>query len=214
MFQGLLFSDCSASLPRPRVQNISGDLGDEVYNRFHHYNAASLAHLLALVRYPKQDFPPTKTALMVIDDATVLFPPPSSKPVRWPSTARTGTANLQSTLLSTLSKIAASHNLAVLLNTYVSTRIRSNAGAVLVASHGSKDWDNQLSSRVVLFRDFPPSINGQVAGNSAKDRGELLSRLRYAGIIKAHGASAIDNDMFNDVVSFSLLKVSKVHADW
>jgi hypothetical protein len=119
---------------------------------------------------------------------------------------------LQSTLLSAFGKIAASHNVAVLINSYVSTRIRHTGGAILVATHGSKEWDDQLSSRMVFFRDFPPRTPGKSCCSSLQ-QGDLLAKLRFAGIIKAHGLSAIENDTFNNVVPFSMSNVGDIPHD-
>jgi hypothetical protein len=206
--------DCASSLPRPRLHKVTQNLDGNAEFRFHHFNAPSLAHLLALVHHSKPEFPPNNTALLVIEDVSMLFPPaPSRTGSKVQSTPRTINAALQSTLLNALNKIAASNNVAVLLSTYVSTRMRQTAGALLVATHGSKDWEDQLSSRIIIFRDFPPRIAGKHPYNKLNDQTKSLERLRYAGIIKAHGKSTIEDDMFHDLVPFSISDVGNLPHD-
>lgn len=207
--------DCASSLSTTRLQAAIKTLDEDVQTRFHHYNTPTLAHIIALVHHTTPSFPPDNTALLVIDDVTLLFPPPSkattmntqskSKP-NGPTYALA-----QSTLLTALGKIAASHNVAVLINSYVSTRMRSAGGALLVATHGSKDWDQNLSSRLVFFRDFPPRHVSQQHGKS-KERDEALRHLRFAGIVKAHGMSGVENDMLRNLVPFILSAVCSLPA--
>src|ERR1700761_3797010 len=130
MLFNLLLIDCAASLPHPRLRNKIHYLDEAAIKRFHHYNIPTLAHLLALVHHNKTEFPPRGTSLIVVDDVTVLFPP-SKSVSNPPSTPRPTSVTLQSTLLSAFGKIAASHNVAILINSYVSTRIRHTGGAIL-----------------------------------------------------------------------------------
>jgi hypothetical protein len=205
------FTDCAASLPHARLRNRTHDLDVAFIGRFHHYNTPSLAHLLALIHHNKAEFPPNGTSLFVVDDVTVLFPP--SKPISNPqSTPRATTMTSLSTLLSALGKIAASHNVAILINSYVSTRMRHTGGAILVATHSRKEWDDQLSSRIVFFRDFPPRMPGKPCSSSLYEN-DPLTKLRFAGIIKAHGISAIENDTFNNVVPFTVADVGGIPHD-
>ena len=207
-----LSTDCGASLPRARLrlENLDPN-AKEASNRFHHYNTPSLAHLLALVQHARPDFCPTRTALLVLDDVTVLFPPAAAKPAaKTQSTPRSTNAALQSVLLNALSRIAATCNVAVVINSYVSTRLRQIGVALLAATHSSKEWDEQLASRIVLFRDFPPRV---VSQSKSRMHGNLLGTLRYAGIIKAHGQSAIENDKLSNVVSFSISDVCTAPPD-
>jgi hypothetical protein len=175
----VVWIDCAENLPHPRLEKAMEDIDEDARDRFYRYTTPSLAHLLALVHHAKEDFPPTKTGLIVLDDVTSLFPPPAS-------------TLLQSTLLGALSKLASARQIAVLITSYVSTRVKQTGRASLVASHGSRDWDEKLSSRIVLFRDVGPH-----------------SRLRRAGILKAHGASCVENDQFSEVVAFMVTSVGR-----
>jgi hypothetical protein len=166
------------------------------------------------VHHSRPEFPPKDTALLVVEDVSVLFPPTAPKAgPKGQSTPKTGNTALHSTLLSALNKIAASHNVAVLLSSYVSTRMRQDAGALLVAAQGSKDWDDQLSSRIIVFRDFPPHVTSKQSNKRSSDHAKPLERLRYAGIIKAQGKSTIENDIFHDIVPFSISDVGSLPHD-
>lgn len=191
--------DVASDLPRPRLEAAASD-PKAVEERFHHYFAPSLAHLLALAHHQTPAFPPAGTALIVIDDITHLFPLPVSRSSsKSSSMPRTLTSALQLTLLSDLNRIASSCNLAVLVTSHVSTRVRQPGGALLVAAHGSKDWDDGFSSRFAIFRDFPPST-GAADPN--------LARLRYAGVIKAYGVSKLERDSISEIIPFTVSSVS------
>src|ERR1700744_1714539 len=187
--------DADSDLPRPRLEAAASQV-DSLEDRFHHYFAPSLAHLIALARHQTPKFPPPGTALIVIDDISHLFPLPFSRgSSKTSSTPRTPTPALQLALLSDLNRIASSCNLAVVITSHVSTRVRQPNGALLVAAHGSKDWDDGFSSRLALFRDFPPNVNSPDPN---------LARLRYAGVIKAYGVSKLENDSISDIIPFTI----------
>ena len=190
--------DVASDLPRPRLEAAASQL-ESFEDRFHHHFASSLAHLIALAHHQSPEFPPPGTALIVIDDISHLFPLPYSRgSSKTSSIPRTPTSALQLTLLSDLNRIASSCNLAVVITSHVSTRVRQPNGASLVAAHGSKDWDDGFSSRLALFRDFPPKMD-TVDPN--------LARLRYAGVIKAYGVSKLENDSISEIVPFTLSSV-------
>jgi hypothetical protein len=170
-------------------------------DRFHHYFAPSLAHLIARVHHQTPQFPPPGTALIVIDDVSHLFPllPFSRGSNKTSSAQRSAAAALQLTLLADLNRLASMRNLAVVVTSHVSTRVRQPSGALLVAAHGSKDWDDGFSSRLAIFRDFPPRKE------TTEDASDLnLARLRYAGVIKAYGANKLENDSISDIIPFTI----------
>jgi hypothetical protein len=190
--------DTDSDMPRPRLEAAASQL-ESFEDRFHHHFAPSLAHLIALAHHQTPEFPPPGTALIVIDDISHLFPLPFSRgSSKTSSVPRTPTPALQLTLLSDLNRIASSCNLAVVITSHVNTRVRQPNGALLVAAHGSKDWDDGFSSRLALFRDFPSNVN-TVDPN--------LARLRYAGVIKAYGVSKLENDSITEIVPFTLSSV-------
>jgi hypothetical protein len=201
-------SDTSSPIPRPRFDATVSTSGDDISKRFHHYQTSTLAHLLALVHHPKSNFPPSQTALLVIDAVSTLFPLPSRKPgPKLQSSAPKFAATLlHTTLLTALNRLASVNNFAVLLISQVSTRIRNGAGALLVAAQGSKDWDDGISSQIVMFRDFPPPISF-ISKSKEADDGGFWNRLRYAAIIKVHGVLSLENNMFKDVIPLALTEV-------
>jgi hypothetical protein len=197
-------ADAASNLPRPRLESAGSQLGS-FEDRWHHYFAPSLAHLIALVHHQTPQFPPPGTALIVIDDISHLFPLPFSRSSsKTSSIPRTPTSALQLTLLSDLNRIASSCNLAVVITSHVSTRVRQPNGALLVAAHGSKDWDDGFSSRLAIFRDFPPKMEWKSSG--AEDPN--LARIRYAGVIKAYGVSKLENDSIIEIIPFTLTVVA------
>jgi hypothetical protein len=176
-------------------------------DRFHHHFAPSLAHLIALVHHQTPEFPPSGTSLIVIDDISHLFPVLFSRnSFKTSSTPRTATTSLQLTLLGALNRIASTCNLAVVITSHVSTRVRQPNGALLVATHGSKDWDEGFSSRLAIFRDFPSTVNLNSPLDDTDDPN--LVRLRYAGVIKAYGVSKLENDSFSEVIPFTFSLVA------
>lgn len=196
--------DVASDLPRPRLESAGSQLSS-FEDRFHHYFAPSLAHLIVLVRHQTPKFPPPGTALIVVDDISHLFPLPFSRSSsKTSSIPRTPTSALQLTLLGDLNRIASSCNLAVVITSHVGTRVRHPNGALLVAAHGSKDWDDGFSSRLAIFRDFPPNMESKSSG--AEDPN--LARLRYAGIIKAYGVSKLENDSIIEIIPFTLSLVA------
>ncbi|KAF2673477.1 P-loop containing nucleoside triphosphate hydrolase protein [Microthyrium microscopicum] len=210
----VVWIDCLYSLPLLRLQAASSVTSSDIENKFHRYQAPTLAHLLALVHRQKKGFPPENTALIVLEDVSCLFPlPPAKTPGQKPAgTPMKSTQSiLQSTLLSALSRIASTHNIAVLITSQVSTRIRQFGGALLVTSMSSRDWDEPIASRIVLFRDFPPpSLDKE---EFEEERGPaILQKLRYAGIMKAHGVGMIENDRFKDVYPFSITSTGVVES--
>jgi hypothetical protein len=98
--------------------------------------------------------------------------------------------------------MAAINNIAVLLTSQTITRIRSGLGALLLPAISGSEWDNGISTQLVLFRDWPPRPNTQ-----SNDDIDQWKGIRYAGLIKAKGVLAADDGSFGTVVPFSIEKV-------
>jgi hypothetical protein len=106
-------------------------------------------------------------------------------------------------LVSRLQRLATMNNLVVLLTQQTRMRIRSGAGALLLPALSGVEWDNGVSTQLVLFRDFPPKNSKQ----PDSDLIERWSRLRYVGLIRVNRVSAEENGRFETVVPFSIEKV-------
>jgi hypothetical protein len=197
----------SGSLPEvPRPSR------DEVQSHFHHCAAPTLAHLLALFMHPPASFPPPHTALVVIDSLSTLFDNAYPRNVddrasrnknehtKWAAGRRFAVTN---ELIATLTKVAALHDIALLVLCQTITRVRPGSSALLVPAISGADWDNGISTRLVLFRDWVP---GQ--GKSSSADAARLQKARFAGLLKVNGVVLSDDGGAGNVVPFTVERVS------
>jgi hypothetical protein len=105
-------------------------------------------------------------------------------------------------MVSKLGRMAAVNNLVVLVTSQTITRVRSGLGALLLPAIAGAEWDNGISTQLVLFRDWPPRRNTQSDEDVERWKG-----LRYAGTIKVKGVLAAQDGRFETVVPFSIEKV-------
>lgn len=87
-------------------------------------------------------------------------------------------------LISKISRLAATKNIAILLTSQTTTRIRSETGAVLHPAVSGTAWDTGISTRIVIFRDWFFQ-----ASETASSQGEYIPGVRLAGVMKAKGIS-------------------------
>ena len=87
-------------------------------------------------------------------------------------------------LISKLGKLAATKHLTVLLTSQTTTRVRADTGAVLHPSISGNAWDGGISSRIVLYRDWPTLQDVDVSSQKKRVHGS-----RFAGVVKASGIS-------------------------
>lgn len=184
---------------------------DDIRSRFHHYIAPTLAHLLAVCTAPM--FLPAGTALLVINSVSTLFDSAYPRNTddrsngnknndgKWASNRRFAVMN---DLMSKLGKLAALNNIAVLVTNQTATRIRPGLGAVLLPALSGTEWDNGISTRLVLFRDWPPPAHKDM---SDADR-QQLGKVRYVGAIKVNGVTLAEVGNVGSVVSFTIQAVS------
>ncbi|KAI5195761.1 P-loop containing nucleoside triphosphate hydrolase protein [Aureobasidium subglaciale] len=178
-------------------------------NRFHAYSTPTVAHLLALTLHPPQTFPPPGTSLMIIDDLHAIFEVSyprnrantfsshKSEAARWAAGRRYG---IMATLMSALKKLAALHDMAIVVTTGCATRVRSGSGlgAVLVPGMGGAEWEAGISNRLVMFRDFK-------LGSWAQQQQDFESA-RYIGLQKNNGVAFSDEGETGQVVAFTMSK--------
>lgn len=185
----------------------------EPQNRFKHYVVPTLSHLLAMFAHPPRSFPPQRTSLIVIDSLSTLFDNAYPRKIddrgsaakiddsRWAAGRRFAVMN---DLISKLGKMAALHNLAILITSQTVTRMRSGGGAILLPAMVGVDWESGLSTILVLFRDW---LSAEQKVNE-EDR-DKLKRVRFAGIVKSGGVTAADEGRFGlVVVPFTIEPVS------
>jgi hypothetical protein len=109
-------------------------------------------------------------------------------------------------LISKIGRMAALHDIAVLLTCQTTTRLRSGIGlgALLLPAMSGVEWDNGIATHLVLFRDWPP--NDVVKLREKKERWE---KLRYAGVIKINGVLTAEEGRIDTVIPFSVEKASE-----
>ncbi|KAF2705634.1 P-loop containing nucleoside triphosphate hydrolase protein, partial [Pleomassaria siparia CBS 279.74] len=181
---------------------------DELRSHFHHYTSPTLAHLLALFVRPPSAFPPPNTSLIVIDSLSTLFdnayPRNSddrtlrnkSDQARWAAGRKFAVMN---ELISTLARVAAMYNIALVLTSQPITRIRGSSRAVLVPAISGAEWENGISTRLVLFRDWVP---GQWKRNDADANN--LRKVRFIGVVKVDGVTLAEEGGVGNVVPFAI----------
>ncbi|KAL2356398.1 P-loop containing nucleoside triphosphate hydrolase protein [Cryomyces antarcticus] len=225
----VVWVDASSKLPGPRLQDVlsssaasaSSQESSSSSNRkaiellvgFHHYQIPTLSHLIALLVRPPPTFPPRATSLVVVDGISTLFDnayprspdTPKSDTARWAAGRRFA---VQTTLIISIGKMAALKNLTVLLTSQVVTRVRagSGMGALLCPAIQSTDWENGISTILVMFRDFAGSATGRTKGNSEgkEEEEEKMRRMRFVGVLKANGVTMANEGGVGPVVPFSV----------
>ena len=186
---------------------------DDHLERLHHFTTPSLPHLLALLAHQSLSSPPTETSLIVIDSFSTLFAlayPKTGENVssQQPAVKKSDAAQWASgrrwavmgDIISKISRLATTWNIAILLTSQMTTRVTSEAGAVLQPAISGTAWDTGISSRVVVFRDWIFQ-----ATDAASSQGEYVPGVRLAGVSKAKGVSYED---MTKTVMFTIEKVS------
>ena len=186
---------------------------EEYLERFHHFTTPSLPYLLALLTHETSGFPPEDTSLIVVDSISTLFAlafPRTAEnvssqqtsvkqgdAVHWASGRRWA---VMGDLISKISRLAATKNIAVLLTSQMTTRIRSETGAVLYPSISGTAWDTGISARIVIFRDWMFRES-----EDTSSQGECIPGVRCAGLLKAKGMAY---EGVGKVVTFVIENVS------
>ena len=190
---------------------VEDSLGD-----FHHITTPTLSHLLVLLAHSSDFFPPERAGLMIIDGISSLFAAafPKVNEVfdykQTPEKRKTVTAQwaagrrwaVLGDVISSLSKLAAMKNMAILLTSQAITKITAETGAMLHPSLGSSAWDNGISTRIVLFRDWAFKTSNE-AYNRVYEPG-----VRFAGVLKAAGVSSTGGGR---IVSFVIKEVMRMN---
>ena len=200
-------------LPNFPTQSTNLARGDGHLDNFHHFTAPSLPHLLALLTHQFPAFPPPGTSLLVVDSVSALFalafpkntetinrqqtPVKKNDVAQWASGRRWA---VMGDFISSIVKLAATRNIAVLIISQTTTRIRSESAAILHPAISGTAWDSGIGTRIVLFRDW--MFNNSITSSS---QGDLMSGVRFAGVVKAKG---ISYEGLGRVSPFTIQKVS------
>ena len=131
--------------------------------KFKCLRAPTLSHLLAMILHMPPSFMSEQTSLVVIDDLNILVDLDYPRQ-QFANSARTEQQKWQSSrryailgsIVSALNKLAVLNNLAVIVTTGCSTRMRpdSGLGSALGPGTGGTEWDAGIWNRLVVFRDF------------------------------------------------------------
>jgi hypothetical protein len=189
---------------------------DELRSHFHYIAPSSLAHLIALFVHAPATFPPQNTSLVVVDSLATLvdnaYPRNTddrmaknkTDQARWAVGRRFAIVN---EMIATFTRFAALHDIALLVTSQTITRIRGASRALLVPAISGVEWENGVSTRLVLFRDW-------VRRGKARDAAESdrLRRARFAGLVKANGVALAEEGGVGNVVPFTIEKVSQSTA--
>ena len=183
----------------------------ELLEKFNHFVAPTLPHLLALMAHPSPSFPPEDTSLIIVESVSTLFatafpravetydskqtPAKKIEAVQWASSRKW---SVMGNFVARLGKLAAIQNIVVLLTSQTTTIVRAETGAVLYPAITSKAWDVGVNNRIVLFRDWAPSTENDALQDCRSNA------VRFAAVIKAGGVSC---DGIGRVVPFRIEKV-------
>lgn len=183
---------------------------------------SSFPHLLALVLHPAEDFPPDGTSLLIIDglsNITLLgLPQNDTISNRLPTTngslsrddivaksIATRRAAMFSAISSGLARLAASRNIAVVVtNNTSSHRKQGGKTSVLRSALNSQQWNENVSTRIVIYRDFWPFTNWTSLDReeARKQRKREKWPLRIAEVEKLNG-----NEVSAEGTKFVILRV-------
>lgn len=157
----VLWIDCAASLS---VQRLDQAASDDALVRFHHTAPPTLTHLLALLLHPPEPFPPAKCRFMVVSNLQTAVEAAHPRHATFPANTKADTQKwaagrryaILGSIVSALNKLAATHDIAVLVTTGCATRMRSEYGGPLglVPGVGGGEWEAGIWTRAAVFQDF------------------------------------------------------------
>lgn len=155
--------------------------------RLHRIAVPTLSHLLAFLLRPSTELIPSDAKLLVITGINALvdldYPryqtitSQKTEQQKWHAGRRYA---ILGSLVTALNKLAVINNLAVLVTTGCSMRMRSDngMGSAIVPGVGGQEWDAGIWNRLVVFRDFSG---------------------RFIGVQKCNGKSAISREEVGEV---------------
>ncbi|MCJ1397256.1 hypothetical protein MMC11_000448 [Xylographa trunciseda] len=194
------YQDTLTSFPQTRSPS-------ELLKRLHYFFTPTLPHLLALVAHLSPSFPPEDTSLIVVDAVSPLFATAFPRAVegldnnqasgkknealQWAASRR---FSVMSDFLARLAKLAAMKNIAILLISQTTTKVKTEYGAVLRPALSTRAWDAGIHNRIVLFRDWEATHDQQGRENRTK-------AIRFAGVVKI---ANVAYEGLGKVVSFTI----------
>lgn len=177
--------------------------------RFHHLLAPTLPHLIALLIHSTATFPPEGATLLVVDSVSTPFIQAfarSNRHIEDRASGKKGDAAqwasgrrwaVMGDLISALGKLAATRNIAIVLTSQTTTKMKMENAALLQAAMLGTAWDSGISSRILLYRDW----QGETEEKFNQEKRDITPDLRFAAAIKIGGVSL---DGFGEIVQFTI----------
>ncbi|KFA75081.1 hypothetical protein S40288_04015 [Stachybotrys chartarum IBT 40288] len=181
---------------------------DDHSRKLLHHSCLTLPHLMALVTRPTKDSFSADVSLVVISMASALLNSTLPKTHDGKTHAR-GNKGLSMPakrlqvlqfMMNSLQKLAATRNCAVVLLSQCATKMQVEKGAALVPAVNATVWEQGVSTRLVLHRDWiwqkDALIGSLVAGIQKLDGKPAADRLEQvsAFTVEADGISEVPYD--------------------
>ncbi|OAA40770.1 DNA recombination/repair protein RecA/RadB, ATP-binding domain protein [Beauveria brongniartii RCEF 3172] len=131
-------------------------------DNFTQYSCFTLPHFLALLSRPSSTTIPAGTSLIVVNCVSALINSalPRSHVSKQKTKQPPGTTPSEKrmlalqTIMSLLNKLAATRNCAVVILSQCATKMQSEHGAALVPAVNATVWEQGISTRIALFRNW------------------------------------------------------------
>ncbi|PHH69169.1 hypothetical protein CDD82_7950 [Ophiocordyceps australis] len=163
----VVWIDCFNTVNKQRIMRVvdavktSKRLAVKLDN-FIHYSCLTLPHLMALMSRPPTMSICAGASLVVISGLSALVNSTLPKPQGGQGASKPGpglhgsSKRLQGLqfLMNALQKVAATTNSAVVVLSQCATRMQSDQGATLAAAVNATVWEQAVSTRLVVFRDW------------------------------------------------------------
>ncbi|KAL8789200.1 MAG: hypothetical protein Q9213_001307 [Squamulea squamosa] len=181
----------------------------DMLERFHHFIAPTLPHLLALLSHPSASFPPEGVTLLVVDSISTAFSQAYVQPTKPIEDRATGKKNdiaqwaysrrwaVMTSLVSAIAKLAAMRKIAAVFTSQTTTKTRLGNTALLQPAMSGTVWDSNISSRILLYRDWQAGTVDELKSENIVGTPDL----RFAASTKIGGVSLHG---FGEVVPFTI----------
>uniref|UniRef100_A0A8H7TTI6 RecA family profile 1 domain-containing protein n=1 Tax=Bionectria ochroleuca TaxID=29856 RepID=A0A8H7TTI6_BIOOC len=184
-----------ASEPDPHKESQESE--EEALGGVTHYNCLTLPHFIALVSKPSPRLIPENTSLFIVSSLTTLINSVLPKPKdaqrgmlhnKGPSAFAKRQQALQA-IMKALQTLASTRKCAVVLLSQCATKMRLERGASLIPAVAASVWEQNISTRIALFRDW-------------SWRDNTPSSIFLAGLQKLDGK--VSEDMMEHASAFSV----------
>ncbi|KAI9853718.1 MAG: hypothetical protein M1824_000993 [Vezdaea acicularis] len=205
----------SGGLPRGQLTEIYGPPGAGKTSLAMQASASALVQEEHVV-WVGDSFPLEKTSLIVLESINtpfnIAFPRAMEKGPRsglngQPLKAEQDLAQwvagrrltVQGDFITRLDKLAATRNLAILLTSQCTTKMRLESNLVIAPAISSSPWDSGIVRRVVLLGDWPLQRDG-AAGEDLEESAPT----RLAGVLRARGAAHGNSGSVGALIRFEI----------